>query len=246
MATINLAAAQTCAAEMLAAGGQDNHVTPNIRLALCAAILSSNNRLDRNGKQAHALRQYMGAHGGKLPTDIETVKRLCIQAGFECTHNQARGVVEVEQHAVAGELAELAIMPRTAQAWLLWRATVRQFFGMGWKTSSFAAMLMWPLACPFAVVDRHVVARLAWAGKLCRFGVAPDVLYKRLSGSTNGAYKVYRQLERLVAAEKRSAQAGCSTGVWHWAAWSAWRQFVGVEAPSERLESHELLSPYWY
>lgn len=243
--SFTVADATACANELRQAGGEHNHAAPNVKLALAYAIASGNNRLDRNGKQAQQLREYAMAHRGKLPVSSAVVTDVTGVTGFPVTPNQARGIAALQERERLGELVELNHMPTNGHEWLLWRQTVRQFYCLGWKTASFAALLAWPFDCPLVPVDRHVVARLAYAGKLSQYGMTGDQVYKTIGGSTDRAYRLYRQVERQVGNEKLLAGEQCSTALWHWAKWSSWRAFQGIE-DGDTCESHRLLSPYWY
>lgn len=240
---IRIESAENAAQGMIAAG---NHATPSVKLAIAAAILSANNRLDRNGWQVCALRAYMQTHDGRLPSNVETIKRITRDAGYEASGPHCDALIELEQRAQAGELVELAHKPTTALEWLLWRQAATTFRGLGWKTASFAALLLWPFSCPLVPVDRHVVKRLAAMGKLSKFGMTADEVYHKLGGSTTRAYKTYRCVERLVGNEKlRNGYQG-STALWHWYKWSEWRQIIQAEITSDDCESHVNMSAYWY
>lgn len=244
--TLSLQSAIDCAISMVHAGGQDNHLVPNVKFALAAAILSANNRLDRNGWQMHALRQYAMSHNGQFPLSSETVKRITRDAGYEASAQHAAFIPALERMAQAGELVELAHKPTTALEWLLWRQAAETVKGIGHKTASFAALLMWPFDCPLVPVDRHVVARLGYTGRLVHFNATADEIYRALGGSTGRAYRTYRRVERLVGNEKVLSGVKVSTGVWHWYKWSEWRQATHAETVGPMAESHDLLSPYWY
>lgn len=243
-------AAYNAAREMVNAGEyyHERHTVPNVKLALAAGILSANNRLDRNGWQVHSLREYMQLHNGRFPADIETLKAITSLAGYTASRQHCVYLLELQAAEDDGQLAPLSHKPQTANEWLLWRQAARTLRGLGWKTASFAALLMWPFDCPLVPVDRHVIARLAFAGKLQRFNIPPEKLQSRLRNDASG-YRLYRAIERIVGNEKlRSSDVNArhvSTAIWHWAQWSTWRQFVGQE-PKGSCESHANLSAYWY
>ena len=199
----------------------------SVKFACWSAVLSPQKRLSWNCLQAQALLPYVDR---PLPQSPERVLAI-LRAGHPfCTRKLAEYVLAIEAAERRGELDELAVMPTTRAGWLVWRQAVKRLPGMGWKTASFAALLLWPDTCPLIPVDTHVCNRLglsALKGKL-------------------GNYKVYRYIERLVWREwfTSGRRHECSPAEWHWYKWSEWRQATGDEPVSDWPESHAGLSPY--
>lgn len=228
---------------MVHAGGRECHTSPSLKYALAASILSANNRLDRNGWQVNAIRNYDRMYG-HWPTSVEEYKTITRNAGFECSGNHAAYLLDLDRSYAAGALAELEHQPDNGHAWLLWRhAAVGLVRGIGNKTASMAAMLLWPYHSPLVVCDRHVVARLAFNGVFDTWGMSADVVYKRMLVNSPRGYLLYRRVERAVGNEKLRLGLEMPTAIWHWHTWDAWRSFVTAE---DADNSHELLSPYWY
>lgn len=199
-------------------------------LALWGAVLSPNKVLSWNGDQVEALRPY--ARLG-LPRDKRAVWAIIRSGHTFCTLAEGERVLHIWECAQAGMLRGLERMPRSAQEWEDWRYRVAQLPGMSWKTASFAALLMWPFACPLVPVDRHVCDRLDRSDQ-----------YKKISAKSKPALERYKALERIVIAERDREAPGVPVCVWHWYKWSEWRQLKGLEPVSDKLESHRKLSPY--
>lgn len=221
--------------------------SPSIRLALCAGILSANNRLDRNGWQVQAMRVYMRQTGGKLPTSTEHIKHLTRRAGYECSIGQARSIVALETSFQRGELSELARMPSNGHEWLLWRQAIARMPGLGYKTASFAALLLWPHESPLVPIDRHVLGWTYSLGLLQAISGNIAQITKRVYRSRPLGYRTYRAIERQIGnAKLHSPYADDATALYHWYQWENWRQELGVSKTAHgEPESHALLSPYY-
>ena len=205
----------------------DGSARPSVKYALWCAVLSPQKRLSWNVKQAETLLPYVDR---PLPQSAERVLDI-LRAGHPfCTRKLAEYVLAIEAAERRGELDELAVMPTTHTGWLVWRQAVKRLPGLGWKTASFAALLLWPCECPLIPVDTHVCDRLGLSA---------------LKGAL-GNYKVYRYVERLVLSEwcQSGHRHEVSPAVWHWYKWSEWRQATGDEPVSDWPESHDGLSPY--
>ncbi len=98
----------------------------------------------------------------------------------------------------------------------------------GMKVISFAALLLDPFACPFAVVDRHHCARLG------------------LGRQAPGSVGSYLATEHAMRSEWLASGERVPFGVYQWYRWSLARQISGAEPVSATPESHRLLSPRWY
>ena len=202
----------------------------DIRLALIAAILSAQKDVDLNGEQLGLLRGWVkDGFPTRSPREIQAV----LQRVAMCSDKQAHAILAVMGSEARGELEHLKVQPDSLRAWLAWRDEVARMYCLSWKTASFAALLMWPLECPFVPVDSHVCAR---------FDLMPLYHSGKLSKKTPRGYAEYRRVERRVWHERQQAgYTSISLAVWHWYRWELWRQETGDSLASDGAESHAAL-----
>lgn len=212
----------------------DSEREPLLILALWAAVLSPQKRLDLNAAQVKPLRRY--AERG-LPFDsAEEVKAYIKRHAPGMVYlSHCRAILRLD--GMRGEVRQLERMPETGREWVAWRKRVAHLPGCSWKTASFAALLMWPFECPFVPVDSHVCNRLGHDG-----------LYEsgKCSRKSKPGYRIYRSIEREVRREWAAAGfPTTSVAVWHWFKWEAHRQAQGLSRGSA-CESHVGLSARVY
>jgi thermostable 8-oxoguanine DNA glycosylase len=221
------------AAHMIACGNQK---TPSLKKAVWGCILSANNELGRNALQAQALVPYV--RNVPLPHDAAKLQEIIALCGWRPPLNHCEYIIAADDfcNTPSQTLTQLETMPTTAREWITWRALlVKTFKGISWKTASFVALLMWPFACPFGIVDRHILARYG-KSEYCN----------KISSSCRPAYFRYREIERKEWHDVRALNADliaagsepCRLGIGHWALWDDKR---GKESPE-----HDLLSAYNY
>jgi hypothetical protein len=200
---------------------------PDIRLALIAAILSAQKNVEDNGAQVDCLREYVRS-GFPTRSPNELYSHIA-QHGMVSEH-QCHAILGVMGSYERGELEHLRAMPSNGREWIAWRREVAHMYCLSWKTASFAALLMWPLECPFVPVDSHVCAR---------FGLMDLYHSGKLSRKSKPSYRIYRGVERRVARERHAAgYDSLSLAVWHWYMWESWRQETGDSKAREGAESH--------
>lgn len=203
---------------------------PSIKLACWTCALSANNRIGRNGRQARLLAPLVNEHGVQAKEFYKALRR----EGY-VGRNHISYLVGIQELDDLGLLDVFLNKPGTWDEWLAWRdslvATVK---GLGYKTASMVAMLLWPLECPFAVIDRHVMARL---GIVNSKGNQPSALTRR-------AYLLW---ENTIRAEAHQAGFQGALVVWHWYKWEEWRQANAKTIKrTGGYESHNNLSCRWY
>lgn len=199
----------------------------SVKLALWAAILSIQTKLEPNGKQTRVMAPFVHA---PLPANRkELTAWLCSGTGSGVMPNQITGLYAVEQLERDGRLPAMPQPDWTLERWQAWASEVEKIFSLGRKTARFAGLLLAPLTCPLLPVDMWVMIRLGYDHD------APT------------STKEYRAVEQQVIAERdRNGHSDMPLGAWHWFKWSEIRQECGAETVSERPESHALLSPCWY
>lgn len=207
--------AYTAAWELAETGGKPR----NVKLAIWAGILSANNGLERNGRQVRLVARFAETQAN------EQQLRAALRREGYITGQQINGMLEAQALYHAGKLDWLLDMPDSWQAWVAWRDKLAKLYSVGYKVASFIALLLYPLDCPFAIIDRHVIRRLNIRGP--RSGKLVAALKE----------KSYKAWEQKIAAE--AAQASCEypLGIWHWYTWEQQRNPQATSA-----ESHAALA----
>lgn len=193
---------------------------PSIKLAVWAGILSANNDLARNGRQVRLLARYATKHASEKQLRATLASEPYFSAATTRYLLATQGLYEQQR---------LAPYLKQPSDWDTWRDTLVTLCpGVGYKVASFIALILWPLDCPFAVVERHVIKRL---GILNGKGHAPNGLLKGR----------YHAVEATIRNE--AAQAGCTypLGIWHWFTWELQRN-----PQATTCETHSDLACTWY
>lgn len=213
---LNIIEAYNAAKELAATGTRK----PSMKLAVWAGILSANNDLARNGRQVRLLAKYATRHA--------TEKQLRAALAPEPYYSQAtiKYLLECQTLYETKQLAPYAKQPNDWQAWR--DDMVALCPGVGYKVASFIALLLWPLDCPFAVIDRHVIRRL-------------NIINGKGNVPTGLTARKYKETEQQIAQE--AAQAACPypLGVWHWFTWELQRN-----PQTTTCETHSNLACTWY
>jgi thermostable 8-oxoguanine DNA glycosylase len=209
-----------------------NQTVPSLKKAVWASILSANNALDRNALQVAKLVPYVRRKA--LPHNAEDVQAIITKSGWRPPLAHCEAIIEADTFCStpSERLTFLQTQPTNGRDWIAWRCLlVATFKGISWKTASFVALLMWPDASPFGVIDRHILARY---GK-------PELACK-ISSPGRPAYLRYRSVERQEWHEVRKLctelETSCNLAIGHWALWDSQRQQTSLE--------HDLLSAYVY
>lgn len=196
----------------------------SIKAALWYAAVSANNSLDQNCKIARVLRTFVASEA--LPEKhSELFDRVEREAGTRKLTSVTRESIYItaEKDAI-GALDDIADLPVGYAAQVAWRDTVAKMFGLGYKTASFAALLLRPDICELVPVDRHVLARLGYVER-----------------DSPSARKKYLEVEHKVIAEQAEAGIDLPHGQWHWYKWEEYRQLKGV-SKHHTLELHDDLN----
>lgn len=102
-------------------------------------------------------------------------------------------------------------------------------YGLGWKTISFAHMLLFPTTSDLVPVDRHHMNRL--------YGTT----------TSPSSEKKYLQVEDVIRQEQLASNYANYPASWFaWLKWEQFRQATGASLSTNGCESHLLLSVYWY
>lgn len=195
---------------------------PNLLYALWGAILSPQKPIEMNCAQAAVLRPFVKSG---LPTENpeELARYITERAGGWVYGNHAQAIIRVDGLYRAGLLAHLECEPQTAREWIRWRQEIAHLWGLGWKTASFAALILWPFSTPFVPVDSHVCDML---------GCMEEYRKGQLSKKSRPGYLRYRRREREWRAVVSRVTSVVSVG--HWFYWASHE--------SGEVKSHALLN----
>ena len=217
---------------------------PNLKFALQIAACSAQQSLHNNGLIARVLAKYVERH---LPERDDLYKELAEESVL-INENHLRAIYWAEELENNAMLKDFYKQPIGLIEQRRWRAAMHDLFhpvvdidkgktvgkGMGWKTISFAMLLMWPETTEVAIIDRHHLGRLGHRQQ------------------TLGYHTAYYRVEDQIVRE-RDEYVGLvgadmvPLGVWGWYKWEEYRQAKGVsEAEGGEIESHLMLSCRWY
>jgi hypothetical protein len=216
--------------------------TPSVKFALQIAGCSAQQSLSGNGRMARVLAKYVHS---PLPEQYELIEEFKrekvgilpnhIAAVYWAEYLENEGLLDdITNSLLSGSLGNNYREQLHVRSYIydLYHPTVddngkTKGYGMGYKTISFAMLLLLPLSCELAVLDRHHLARMTKTVQTVGYG------------------PTYLKIEREMIAE-RDAQSTSSTvslGVYGWLRWEQWRQWVGAsEATFGTVESHENLN----
>lgn len=199
---------------------------PSVKVALMAAILSAQESLERNAKEMQVLRERGWLT--KLPDDHEQVWQALRGLGY-VTRTKLKGLYWAEKLDKAGLLRGLENIGTGYEQQSAWREQVYKLMhghGMAYKTISFAALILEPLACELVPIDRHHLKRLGYDNK---------------AGCSS--IKRYLAIEQTIRDERDMAGfERVPLGLWAWLQWETWRQQTGASKSAGECQSHAALS----
>ena len=205
---------------------QTGHEQPSVKVALMAAILSAQESLERNAREMEVLRE----HGWliELPHDHEQVWQALRGLGY-VTRTKVEGLYWAEALDKAGLLRGLENIGTGYEQQNVWREQVYKLMhghGMAYKTISFAALILDPLACELVPIDRHHLARLGLDNRrACK------------------SVRRYLAIEQTIRDERDMAGfERVPLGLWAWLQWENWRQQTGASKSAGECQSHAALS----
>lgn len=199
---------------------------PSVKFALWIAALSTQQTLEKNGKLARLLALYVTQ---PLP-EREALYQYLKQAKAVLYTVHLDSLYYIEYLEKTGQLDGLERIGSGYLDQCRWRDRVYKLthgHGLGWKTISFAALILEPSKSELVPVDRHVLRRLGYN-----------------TDNSPQTKRAYIAVEQQVIDERDTA--GCSTiplGIFHWYKWEEYRavKSVGYRGNGD-IETHAPLS----
>lgn len=202
------------------------HTGPKVvKFALWIAALSAQQSLANNARLAKALRPHVNGHFESIE-DVYKILKPCRANLNGCHLNAIMRAQELEEFGLLDDLEHIGT---TRQEQIAWREKVRVLmrgFGMGWKTISFAALLLDPLHCELVPVDVWVLTRLGFD-----------------TTDTRARY-FYHLVEDMIQTERAGeGKSHIPLGLYHWWKWLDYRDSKGATLDISGFDSHADLSP---